>query len=43
MGVADADHGMSAIEVQILLALLIPHLTALALDDVNIEERIYVE
>jgi hypothetical protein len=43
MGVADADHGMSAIEVQVLLALLIPHLTAFALDDVHVEERIYVE
>ena len=43
MGVADADHGMSAIEVQVLLPHLIPHFTAFALDDVHVEERIYVE
>jgi hypothetical protein len=41
--VADADDSMSAIEVQILLALLVPHLAALALNDVHVEERIYVE
>ena len=40
---ADRNHGMSAIEVQILLPLVVPHLTAFALDDVYVEERIYVE
>ena len=40
---ADRNHGMSAIEVKILLALVVPHLTTLALRDVHVEERIYVE
>jgi len=43
MRVTDADDGMSAIEVQILLTFLVPYLTALALYDVHVEERIYVE
>jgi hypothetical protein len=34
---------VSAIEVQILLALVVPHLAAFALDDVHVEERIYVK
>ena len=43
MRVAYADHGMTAIEVQIFLSLVIPNLTALALHDVHVEEWIYVE
>ena len=43
MGVTYGDHGMSAIKVQILLTLVVPHLAAFALDDVHVEERIYVE
>ena len=43
MGVADADDGMSAVQIQILLALVVPHLATLALDDVHVKERIYVE
>jgi hypothetical protein len=34
---------MSAIKVKILLPLVVPHLTALALYDIHVEERIYVE
>ena len=43
VGVPDADHGMSAIEVQILLPFVIPYLTTFAPDDVHVEERVYVE
>jgi hypothetical protein len=43
MRVSDADHGMPAIEVKILLTLVVPHLTALALHDIHVEERIYIE
>jgi hypothetical protein len=41
--VPDADDGMPAIEVQILLPFVIPYLTTFAPDDVHVEERIYVE
>jgi hypothetical protein len=41
--VSDADDGMSAIQVQVFLTFVIPHFAALALYDVHIEERIYVE
>jgi hypothetical protein len=34
---------MSAIEVEIFLTFVVPHFAAFALDDVYIEERIYVE
>ena len=43
MRVADTDDSMSAIEVQILLSLVVPHLTTFAFDDVYIKERINVE
>jgi hypothetical protein len=43
MRVPDADNGMPAIEVEILLTLIVPYLTALALHDIHVEERIYVE
>ena len=43
MGMAYRDDGMTTIEVQVFLALIIPHPTALALDDVDVEERIYIE
>ena len=42
MAVADADDSMSAIEVQIFLSLLIPHLASLSLDNVHIEEGIHI-
>ena len=42
MGMTNGDDGMSAIEVEILVALVVPHLAALALDDIHIEERIYI-
>jgi hypothetical protein len=38
----DGDYGMAAIEVEILVTLVVPHLTALALYYVDIEERIYI-
>ena len=41
--VSDADHGMAAIQVEVFLTLVIPNLTALALHNVHVEERIYVE
>ena len=41
--VSDADHSMSAIEVKIFLTFVIPYLATLALYDVYVEERIYVE
>ena len=43
MGVTYRNHGMTTVEVQVLLALVVPHLAAFALHDVHIEERIYVE
>ena len=42
MAVADADDSMSAIEVQIFLSLVIPHLASLSLDNVHIEEGIHI-
>jgi hypothetical protein len=43
MGMPDADHGVPSVEVQILLSFVIPYLTTLALHDIHVEERIYVE
>jgi hypothetical protein len=43
MRVPDTDDGVPTIEVQILLALVVPYLAAFALHDVYIEERIYIE
>jgi hypothetical protein len=43
MGMAHADDGMTAIEVQIFLTLVIPDLASLALHDVHIEQGIYVK
>jgi hypothetical protein len=43
MRVPDADHGVAAIEVQVLLSFVIPYFTTLALHNVHVEERIYVE
>jgi hypothetical protein len=43
MGMANGDDGVSAIKVEILLAFIVPHVAALALHDVHIEERIYIE
>jgi hypothetical protein len=34
---------MAAIEVQILLSFVVPNFTAFALDNVHVEERIYIE
>jgi hypothetical protein len=43
MGVTNGDDGMTAVQVEVLLAFLVPHMATLALDDVYVEERIYIE
>jgi hypothetical protein len=43
MGVTDGYHGMTAIEVQVLLTFVVPYLTAFALHDIYVEEWVYVE
>ena len=40
---SDADDSMTAIEVQVFLPPVVPHLAAFSLDDVDIEERIYIK
>ena len=42
MAVAYADNGMSAIEVEIFLTLVVPYLAALTFYNINIEKKIYV-
>ena len=37
MGVADGDDGMAAVEVEVLGALLVPNVAALAPHDVDVE------
>ena len=43
MGVPDADDGMTAIQVEILLSFVVPYFTSFSLDDVHVEEWINVE
>ena len=43
MCVADGDYGMASVEVEVFLAFVVPYVTAFSLDDVDIEEGIYVE
>jgi hypothetical protein len=43
VGVSDGDDGMTAIQVQVLLSLVIPYLTSLSFYDVNVEKGIHVE
>ncbi len=38
----DADNGMTAIEVEVFLTLVVPYLAALTLYNINIEQRRYV-
>ena len=38
----DADNGMTTIEVEIFLPLIVPYLAALSFYNINIEKRIYV-
>ena len=40
---ADADHGVTAIEIKILLTFVVPNLTAPAFNDVHVEQGIYVK
>ena len=41
MAMTDADDGMAAVKVKIFLAFAVPNVAAFALDDVDVEERIY--
>ena len=41
MAVTDADDGMPAVEVEIFLSFVVPHMATLAFDDVDVEKRIY--
>jgi hypothetical protein len=43
MGVPYTDYGVTTIEVKIFLTFVIPYFATLALYDVYVEERIYVE
>jgi hypothetical protein len=43
MGMPDRNHGMAAIEVQVLLPFLVPHVRALGLYDSDVIDRINVE
>ena len=42
MAMTDADNGMTAIEVEVFLTLVVPYLAALTFYNINIEKRIYV-
>ena len=42
MAMTDADNGMTAIEVEVFLTLVVPYLAALSFYNINIEKRIYV-
>ena len=42
MAVSDADDGMSTIEVEVLLAFVIPNVATLSACDGDVEEWIYV-
>jgi hypothetical protein len=43
MGVTYRDDGVPAIQVQIFLPLVIPNFTSFALNNVHVEERIYIK
>ena len=43
MRMTNADDGMTAIQVQVLLPLVVPYLASLSPDNVHVEEGIYVE
>ena len=43
VAVADRDNGVATIEVEILLPFVVPHVAALALHDVHVEERINIK
>jgi len=43
MTVTDADNGMTAIEVEVFLTLVVPYVTALTFYYIDIEKWIYVE
>jgi len=43
MTVTDADNGMTAIEVEVFLAFVVPYVTALTFYYIDIEKWIYVE
>jgi hypothetical protein len=43
MAVANGNHGVASVEVEILPALVVPHPAAFALDNVYVEELINIE
>ena len=43
MAVANGNHGVAAIEVEILLPLVVPHAAAFTLHDVHVEEGINIK
>jgi hypothetical protein len=43
VGVSDRYNGMSAVEVKVLLAFVIPNFASFALDNVYVKEWIYVK
>ena len=43
MGVADGNHRVAAIEVEVFLSFVVPHATALSFDDVHIEQGIDIK
>jgi hypothetical protein len=42
MGMTDRDYGMTSIKVEILLSLFIPYVASFSLDNVDIEQGIYI-
>ena len=43
VAVSDADDSMPAIQIQVFLTLVVPHLATFSLDNVDVVERIYVK
>jgi hypothetical protein len=38
----DGNHGMTTIKVEVFIALFIPYVASFSLDDVDIEQGIYI-
>ena len=43
MGVADADDGMTAIEVEVFLSLVVPHVAVLSAHNIDVEKWVNVK
>ena len=39
----DTDDGMTAIKVQLLLTFVVPHLTALSFDNIDVKKGVNIE